>query len=232
MSKLDDIQNHAEKALRVYTKAGGVDCFFWDRSQRLVRNIELICQLPDLATTNLQIDRFCLTTAAYFSVSGLAYSLNGESANHKSQSFNGNGNGFLKRSAEITAEKLDGLIEAGRIDKIANIITESENRFSNRTESMILSDARNLDDFGTIGIVNEFRQHARNGRGISDVLGIWQRKIEYGYWQARLKESFRFESVRKIAEQRFLATEHFMEQLEIENTSRDMKYLFANSSEV
>ena len=88
---------------------------------------------------------------------------------------------------------------------------------------MILSDARNLDDMGTIGIFSEFKRHIIGGKGVSNVLQAWKRKIDYKYWQARLKESFRFKSVRKIAEQRLSTAEYFMNQLKIENTASDLE---------
>ena len=90
-------------------------------------------------------------------------------------------------------------------------------------EAMILSDASNLDDMGAIGIFSEFKRYIIGGKGVSNVLHTWKRKIDYKYWQARLKESFRFESVRKIAEQRLSTAEYFMNQLKVENTASDLE---------
>jgi hypothetical protein len=46
---------------------------------------------------------------------------------------------------------------------------------------MILSDARNLDDMGAAGILNELRRLISSGKGISDALLSWERKIGYRY---------------------------------------------------
>jgi hypothetical protein len=62
-----------------------------------------------------------------------------------------------------------------------------------------------------------------HGRGVSDALVSWTRKIEYDYWTARLSESFRFESVRSIAQRRLETAKRFMEQLEIENKASDLE---------
>jgi len=94
---------------------------------------------------------------------------------------------------------------------------------------MILSDARNLDDMGAMGIFNEFRRYIIGGKSICDALQSWKMKIDYRYWQARLKKSFRFESVRKLAEQRLSAAEHFMNQLEVETEAQDLNELIAES---
>jgi len=83
---------------------------------------------------------------------------------------------------------------------------------------------------GMVGIFNELKSYACNGKSVSDVLKTWQRKMDYRYWQARLKESFRFDSVREIAEERLSVVESFMNQLKIENTAKDLERLCLNSA--
>lgn len=220
MSGLEEVRKNAEQALTIDMRSGVTDSFFWDRSQRLVRNVEFICRLPELEAANLQIDSFCLAVAAYFCDSGVVVLYNKDNGRLKG---NGNGEDHLECSAEVVGEKLEGVLEAKKIKKIGMIITESGNRFSQRTEAMILSDARNLDELGAVGIVNELRQYTMLGKNVCDALGIWKRKKEYGYWQARLKEGFRFESVRKIAGQRLSKAESFMEQLKVESVGQDLQ---------
>ena len=62
-----------------------------------------------------------------------------------------------------------------------------------------------------------------HGRGASDALNSWNRKLEYDYWAARLRESFRFEGVRKIAERRLNTAQLFMDQLDLENKAGDLE---------
>ncbi len=76
---------------------------------------------------------------------------------------------------------------------------------------------------GAVGIFNEFRRYVVQGKGVTDAIDNWQRKIDYRYWEARLKESFRFESVRRIADRRFHAAEFFMKQLKVENAAKDLE---------
>ena len=87
---------------------------------------------------------------------------------------------------------------------------------------MVLSDARNLDDMGMVGIFNEMRRYVVHGRGVSEALASWKRKLDYDYWKARLRESFRFDSVRQIAQQRLQGAEQYMKQLELENRAGDL----------
>jgi hypothetical protein len=58
-----------------------------------------------------------------------------------------------------------------------------------------------------------FRKQRAEGKSLQDLLAAWQRQEEYHYWQARIKESFRFPSVRALAEQRWLALRRFMQDL-------------------
>jgi HD superfamily phosphodiesterase len=89
-------------------------------------------------------------------------------------------------------------------------------------EAKILSDAQNLDDMGIVGIFSLLRNSSLRGKGPSDVLRSWKKKIDYGYFQARLKESFHFESVKRIAKKRFELTENFMSRLQDECSAKDI----------
>ena len=229
MAELDIVKDLAKQALTIPTLTGDFDNSLWDRAQRLVRNVEHICRLPELGKTSLQIDRFSLYAATYFSDAGLARHLKTKETGGKSVISNTNGNDLLDFCTQIVEEKLEDAIDKTKIKKINRIITESCSRFTRMTEAMILSDARNLDDTGATGIFNEFRRFVSHGKGASDALKGWERKIDYGYWQARLKEGFRFEAVRKLAEQRLAAAEYFMNQLNVENTAQDLGELTIES---
>jgi hypothetical protein len=90
------------------------------------------------------------------------------------------------------------------------------------TEALILSEAKNLDDMGAAGLFNDFKYHAVCGKSVSSVLENWKRKNDYQYWQGRLKDCFKFESVRKLAAKRLSHAESFMNQLHQEHTAQDL----------
>lgn len=229
MSEIDIIRQIAQQVLTVTTLAGTADNWLWDRAQRLVRNAEHICRLPELTDANLAVDRFCLIAAAYFADAGFAHYADAEDTGARLVLADITPTDLWDFSAQVVSEKLAGAMAGPKIDKINKIIIEAGDRFTEMTEAMILSDARNLDDMGSIGIFNEFRRYVIHGKGASDVLQSWKRKVDYKYWQARLKESFRFESVRALAAQRYSATEYFMNQLEVENSARDLEELIIES---
>ncbi|MHC4636732.1 MAG: HD domain-containing protein [Planctomycetota bacterium] len=217
MSELNVVRNLAKRALMVNTLTGSEDAFLWDRSQRLVRTVEHICQLPEIADAGIVVDDFCLKAAAYFCDAGLATHLGRSGSGSIFVDGNRNGENLLESSVHIVEEFLVDVIENSKIEKINKIIIDSGNRFTQRTEAMILSDARNLDDMGAVGIFTEFRYYAIQGKSVSEALKSWERKIDYRYWQARLKEGFRFESVREMANQRLSTAKQFMDQLKLES---------------
>jgi len=73
MYELDIVKDLAREALVIPALRGDADNSLWDRAQRLARNAEYICRLPELAKMGVQIDRFCLMAATYFSNAGLVH---------------------------------------------------------------------------------------------------------------------------------------------------------------
>jgi hypothetical protein len=223
MSELDVIRQLAQQALTIPTLTGNNDNWLWDRTLRVLRTVEHICRLPELANQALTIDRFCLISAAYFADSGFAHYTDVENVSARLVLADISLADLCDFSTQVVSDRLAGSLAGPRIDKINRIIIESGNRQTSVTEAMILSDARSLEDMGAVGLFHELRRYVIHGKGISEILESWKRKIDYGYWQARLKESFRFDPVRRLAEQRFLAAVHFMNQLTMENAARDLE---------
>ena len=229
MSEIEVIRGIARQVLTVTNHAGITDNWLWDRTQRLLLNVEQICRLDELTEADIPVDRYCLTVATYFADAGFAHFADSLDTSSGLVLSDINPSDLREFSAKVVSDKLEGLLSEPRIDKINRIVIESANRETDMTEAKILSDARNLDDMGSVGVFNEFRRCVLNGKGVSDALKSWKRKIDYRYWQARLKDSFCFESVRKIAVQRFAATEYFMNQLNIENNAQDLEDIMIES---
>ena len=69
-------------------------------------------------------------------------------------------------------------------------------------DAKLLADALNLEDFGVIGLTLQTIQLARQGDGILQVADGAEKREQYGYWDARLKDGFHFEAVRQMAKRR------------------------------
>ena len=56
----------------------------------------------------------------------------------------------------------------------------------------------NLDDFGVTGLIGLMVQLALQGGGARQLIEAYDKRDQYGYWDARLKESFHFDAVRAM----------------------------------
>ena len=110
----------------------------------------------------------------------------------------------LRDRTEQAAELLVGAVgnEASEelIDRATNILLAMPHRNPASDESKLLADALNLDDFGVIGVINRAIQLGRQGDGVNQVAEGNDKREQYGYWDARLKDGFHFEPVRKLAQ--------------------------------
>ena len=113
----------------------------------------------------------------------------------------------VRDRAEQAAEMLLGLVtghgvDEALLDRATQLLHELPQRNPMLDEARLLADAVNLDDFGVEGVLLQTIQLARSGGGIAQVLDGLEKRDQYGYWNARLKEGFHFEPVRQIARER------------------------------
>jgi hypothetical protein len=221
MADLQVFKEIAEQVLKIPTLKGTPDGYLIDRAYRILRHCGGIARLSEVQ--RFQIDYDSLYIAALFRDAGFAHYANQEDKVSRMVLADLTDEDTRDFSTQIVQEKLTELLAAEQLERVCCIIIESGKRNTTLIEAMILSDARNLDDMGANGIFNEMRRYVIHGRGVAEALAGWNRKIEYDYWAARLRESFRFESVRLIAEQRLITAKKFMGQLDIENKAADME---------
>jgi len=221
MADLRLIQEIAEQVLAIPTLKGTADRYLIDRAQRLLRHCGHIAQLPDVQC--FQFDHECLNIAALFRDAGFARYANQEDKIARMVLADLTDEDLRDFATQVVQENLAEMLNPRQMERVCSIIIESGKRDTALVEAMILSDARNLDDMGAIGIFNEFRRYVVHGRGASEALSSWNRKIEYDYWSARLRESFRFDSVRQLAARRLETAKAFMKELDIENRASDLE---------
>jgi hypothetical protein len=223
MADLNIIKELAEQSLAIPTIKGAPDRYLIDRAYRVLRHCGGVAQLHDVRC--FQIDHECLNVAALFRDAGFARYANQEDKAARMVLADLTDEDLRDFSAQIVQEKLVDLLNPRQMERVCSSIIESGKRDTVLVEAMILSDARNLDDMGAIGIFNEVRRYLVHGRGVSEAVIGWNRKLEYDYWTARLRESYRFAGVRAIARQRLEIAEQFMRQLDLENRAGDLEQI-------
>lgn len=112
----------------------------------------------------------------------------------------------LRERAEQSAELLVGMladrIEESLLDRTTRILHELPQRSPVLDEAKVLADAINLEDFGATGLFAQAIQAGRQGDGLLQLAQGCEKREQYGYWDARLKDGFHFEPVRQIAARR------------------------------
>ena len=116
----------------------------------------------------------------------------------------------LRDRAEEAAELLVSIAgpdaDESLLDRATRILQEMPHRSPMLDEAKLLADAVNLEDFGAIGMFVQAIQLARAGEGVAQIAEGCDKREQYGYWDARLKDGFHFEAVRQLALRRLQNT--------------------------
>lgn len=109
-----------------------------------------------------------------------------------------------EQAAELLLGELADAAPEALLARTAELLRQLPHRSAAMPEARLLADALNLEDFGVTGLVAMAMNLARHGGGVAQVAENWEKRQQYGYWQAHLKEGFyfHFEPVRQIARQR------------------------------
>ena len=107
-----------------------------------------------------------------------------------------------EEAAEMLLAMASADADEGLLDRGTRVLYEMPHRAPMLDEARVLADAVNLDDFGLTGLVSLCMQAGHDGEGIAQLAGALEKREQYGYWDARLKDGFHFEAVRQIARNR------------------------------
>jgi hypothetical protein len=108
----------------------------------------------------------------------------------------------FEQAAELMVTHLGGELDETLLDRAVRILQEAPQRSPMLDEARLLADAVNLDDFGVIGLVTHAMQLAQQGEGVGELSLALEKREQYGYWDARLKDGFHFPAVCEIARKR------------------------------
>ena len=107
-----------------------------------------------------------------------------------------------EQAAELIISSLGENVDESLLDRTTRLLHELPGRAPALNEAKLLADAVNLDDFGVIGLLLQTIQIGLQGGGVQQVAEGGEKRQQYGYWEARLKDGFHFEPIRQIARKR------------------------------
>src|SRR2546421_568628 len=100
----------------------------------------------------------------------------------------------LRERAEQAAEMLVGLGQdtgsEALIDQTTQLLIGVHQRKPDSEQARLLADTLNLEDFGVAGLTVQAIVVARQGGGVLQVADGCEKREQYAYWEARLKDGF------------------------------------------
>jgi HD superfamily phosphodiesterase len=198
-------------ALDMRGTAGNVDSVVWEHSVRVAHLTETIMAMPEVA--HHVIDRIALTAAALYHDAGWLLDLREGRVTQEAMLLKRTTDEQRERAAAWMMTCLADVLEPGRLRLAARIITECNDRSTHLLEAQILADAENLDHVGPQAVWFMVRRQLAEHRSLDQMIANWQQQSQYGYWPLWIKESLRFPSAQRMAEERWKAMDRFMEDV-------------------
>ena len=125
-----------------------------------------------------------------------------------------------EQAAELLVSQVGDMVDESLLDRTTRLLHEVPQRSPMLDEAKLLADALNLDDFGVTGLVQQTIHLSRQGDGLKQVAEGCEKREQYGYWDARLRDGFHFEPIRRIAKRRLEHTRQVCKLL-AEETEED-----------
>lgn len=219
-TETDAIRECARADLVVMTDQGDPDVFLWEHSVRVAHSAELIAKLPEVSPKG--VDETALIAAALYHDAGWVVGCREGRVDRRDILLSPLPDSCWGQAASLLEARLAPILQPGSLRRAAIAVREMGKRNQESIEGRILVEANNLDEFGMTALWSSIRRGLIEGKGVQAVIDTWRRKKEYQFWSARVKDSFRFPTVRKHAERRLKRLERFMRELEEQQQGLDL----------
>jgi len=220
MPDINRIIDIARDVLVGTSPLGRKDTFLFDHAMRVMRVSDRLAACEEVGQWRL--DRFALSVAALFHQAATVRLEEERRTSTVYAAATMNAEDVKAYSAELAGDRLRGTVPARQLSLVQEIIRRAHDSVIEVNEAKILSDADSLDDIGALGLWRDLRRYLLEGRALTDAVRAWQRREEYGYWEARVQDVFNLETARRLAESRLEAARAFMQQLRRECEGDDL----------
>ena len=220
MPEIEPIVEVAREVLVGRSPLGREDTFLLDHSLRVMHVAERLSQCREVRAW--RIDRFALSVAALFHQAAVVRLDEERRTSTVYAAATMSAEDVKEYSAELAGDRLASKVPARQLGLVQEIVRHTHDATIELSEAKILSDADSLDDVGALGVWRDLRRNALEGRGIDEAVRAWERREQYGYWQARVRDVFHLEAAWRLAEQRLAGARVFMQHLARERDAADL----------
>ncbi len=221
MDRTGDVLTRARDTLIVREGSAPPDLWLWEHSVRVMHLAQMMTMLPELGAE--RPDPAAVAVAALFHDAGWAVQLR-QGRVPRWQLLNRPTNDLQRElGAGELRRQLLGVLSRETVDTAAEAIRQCNDRYTTMTEAQIVAEAENLDEIGLTYVLRQFRQYQSEGRPLDQLMVNWSRQLEYHYWEARINDCLRFESVRALARRRLHGVEQFMTSLASDGEGGDLR---------
>jgi HD superfamily phosphodiesterase len=220
MPEIEPIIDVAREVLVGRSPLGREDTFLFDHSMRVMRVAERLSGCREVRAWRL--DRFALSVAALFHQAATVRLEEERRTSTVYAAATMSAEDVKQYSAELAGDRLAGRLPQRQLEFVQEVVRHAHDAASNIPESKILSDADSLDDIGALGIWRDLRRGILEGHAVDEAVRTWQRREQYGYWEARMREALQLETSRRLAAGRLAAARAFMQQLARERDASDI----------
>lgn len=223
MADLQRVTALAQKLLTIPAEGDRGDPWLWQHSARVERLARLISLLPEVSSSRL--DSEALAVACLFHDAGWVVQFQAGQVDRWQLLVRPTSDIQRELGAVFLREHAGHLVGSPTMDTAAEAIRRCNLREPGMAEAKIIAEAENLDDVGLVHMLRQFRLQQAEGRSLEQLLSVWRRQKEYQYWDARIEDSFHFESIKQLARTRLASMDRFMAALEAEQEAGDLRRL-------
>lgn len=220
MPEIEPLIEIARTVLVGKSPLGRDDTFLFDHSLRVMRVAERLSRCREVRSW--RIDRFALSVAALFHQAATVRLDEERRTSTVYAAATMSAEDVKQYSAELAGDRLHDRLPPRQLELVQEIIRRAHDATIDLPEAKILSDADSLDDVGALGVWRDLRRYVLEGRAIDEAIRAWERREQYGYWEARVRDVFKLVTARRLAESRLSAARAFMQQLKRETDASDL----------
>ncbi len=218
----DAIWNRARADLVISTEQGDEDVFLWEHSIRVANSALRIAKLSVVQAASP--DETAILAAALYHDAGWIVRLEAGEVQRGETLVRPLSEADREQAAVVLERSLGKLLPPESLARATEAVRTLKDREMDSIEGQVVAEADNLDQLGVLSLWTIIRRGMIDGKGVRAVIDTWRRRKEYRYWDALLKDSFRFPAVRAIAERRLEQFERLMEELEAQQEGVDLMF--------